>query len=54
MVTVTESVNIPFVQQFLDDGVISPNDVMVQAADAVLDELVRLESALRPLRGPSS
>jgi NAD(P)H-dependent FMN reductase len=54
MVTITESVNIPFVQQFLDDGVISPNDVMVQAADAVLDELVRLESALRPLRGPAS
>jgi NAD(P)H-dependent FMN reductase len=54
MVTITESVNIPFVQQFLDDGVISPNDVMVQAADAVLDELVRLELALRPLRGSAS
>jgi NAD(P)H-dependent FMN reductase len=50
MVAITESVNIPFVQQFLDDGAISPNEVMVQAADAVLDELLRIESALRPLR----
>lgn len=44
------SVNIPFVAQFLVDGVIVPNDVMTQAAADMLDELVRLEAALRPLR----
>jgi NAD(P)H-dependent FMN reductase len=48
---VFESVHIPFVAQFLDeDRVIQPNDVMRQAAPAMLDELVRLEAALRPLR----
>jgi hypothetical protein len=30
--------------------VIVPNDVMTQAAADMLDELVRLEAALRPLR----
>jgi NAD(P)H-dependent FMN reductase len=51
MVAITEAVNIPFVQQFLDDQrAISPNETMVQAADAVLDELIRVEAALRPLR----
>jgi NAD(P)H-dependent FMN reductase len=48
---VGETVSIPFVQQFLDDeGTIQPNEVMVQAAHAMLDELVRVEGALRPLR----
>ena len=45
------SVNIPFVAQFLDaDGVIQGNDVMTGAAADMLDELIRLEGALRPLR----
>lgn len=45
------SVNIPFVPQFLDDNrVIQANDVMTGAASDMLDELVRLEAALRPLR----
>lgn len=48
---VGETVSIPFVQQFLDDeGAIQPNEVMVQSARAMLDELVRVEAALRPLR----
>jgi NAD(P)H-dependent FMN reductase len=51
MVPVVESVNIPFVAQFVDDdGRIKPNDVMQSSADAMLDELARLDSALRPLR----
>ncbi len=50
LLPITEAVNIPFVAQFLDDGAIAPNDVMVQAAVAMLDELVRVEAALRPLR----
>ena len=44
------SVNIPFVAQFVTAGVIEPNDTMTEAARVMLDELIRLESALRPLR----
>jgi NAD(P)H-dependent FMN reductase len=51
MTPVIEQVNIPFYQQFIDgDGVIQANEVMEQAADAMLDQLVRLETTLRPLR----
>jgi len=54
MLPVTDSVNIPFHSQFLDsDGTFRPNAVLEQAADAMLDELVRTEAALRPLRSPS-
>lgn len=46
------AVNIPFVQQFLaEDGVVQANEVMEQAADDMLDELLRLDGALRTLRG---
>ena len=52
MVPVVEAVNIPFFPQFLGEGgVVTPNDVMTQSATAMLDELARLEAALRPLRG---
>jgi NAD(P)H-dependent FMN reductase len=51
MLPVFESVNIPFHSQFLDeDGVLQANEIMEQAADAMLDELLRTETALRPLR----
>ena len=51
MMPTQASVNIPFVQQFLDaDGTITPNEVMVQAVAAMLDELLKLEQALAPLR----
>lgn len=37
--------------QFIDDeGQVQANDVMHQAADAMLTELARTEAALRPLR----
>jgi NAD(P)H-dependent FMN reductase len=46
-----EAVNIPFTAQFIDDeGVLRPNEIMEQAATAMLDELLRVEAALRPLR----
>ena len=55
MLPVTDSVNIPFYNQFLDsDGVFQPNAVLEQAADAMLDELVRTEAALRSLRSSST
>jgi NAD(P)H-dependent FMN reductase len=51
MTPVFEAVSIPFVTQFLDEnGAIAANDVMELAATAMLDELARVEAALRPLR----
>jgi NAD(P)H-dependent FMN reductase len=55
MVPLFEAVNIPFVQQFLDDDKrLHPNEVMTEAAAAMLDELARLAAALRPLRHPEA
>jgi NAD(P)H-dependent FMN reductase len=53
MLPVVEAVTIPFFPQFIGaDGRVQANDIMEQAADAMLDELVRVEGALRPLREP--
>jgi NAD(P)H-dependent FMN reductase len=53
MVTMADSVNIPFVQQFLDEQrVLQPNEIMESAATALLDELARWTSAVGPLRAP--
>jgi NAD(P)H-dependent FMN reductase len=55
MLPVTDSVNIPFYNQFLgSDGVFQPNALLEEAAGAMLDELVRTEAALRPLRSSST
>ena len=54
MVPVVESVNIPFHAQLLVDGRVDANETMEQAAVAMLDELARLEGALRPLRRPDA
>ena len=51
MTPIVEAVNIPFHTQFIADGSFNSNDVMDQAADAMLDEMVRTEAALRTLRG---
>jgi NAD(P)H-dependent FMN reductase len=46
-----ESVSIPFVAQFIDDeGVVQANETMEKAADAMLDEMVRVNGALAVLR----
>jgi NAD(P)H-dependent FMN reductase len=51
MVPVVEAVSIPFVAQFLaDDDEFVPNAELEAGAKGMLDELVRLTSALRPLR----
>jgi hypothetical protein len=51
LIPVVAAVNIPFVQQFLtDDGVIAGNDIMVEAAAAMLDELLQMHGVLAPLR----
>jgi NAD(P)H-dependent FMN reductase len=51
LLPVSEAVNLPFFTQFIDeDGVLQPNEVMEQSASAMLDELLRVEDALGPLR----
>jgi NAD(P)H-dependent FMN reductase len=55
MVPMFDAVNIPFVQQFLDeDRRLQPNDIMETAATAMLDELVRWTASLRSLREPAA
>jgi NAD(P)H-dependent FMN reductase len=49
----SEAVAIPFVAQLLDDeGRLEATEAMVNAARAMLDELARVEAALRALRRP--
>jgi hypothetical protein len=44
-------VNIPFVREKLDEnGRLKPNEIMEQAAEAMLGELARYAEALRSLR----
>jgi NAD(P)H-dependent FMN reductase len=51
IVPVTDSVNIPFVAEKLDeDGRLKPNEIMEGAATAMLGELARWVQALAPLR----
>ncbi|HVV91258.1 MAG TPA: NADPH-dependent FMN reductase, partial [Solirubrobacterales bacterium] len=46
-----EAVSIPFVAEFVGEGgAIVPNEVMEKAADAMLDELLRVGAALGTLR----
>jgi NAD(P)H-dependent FMN reductase len=46
MLPVVEAVNIPFHTQFIDDdGRVQANNVMEQAASAMLDELIRTDAA---------
>jgi NAD(P)H-dependent FMN reductase len=53
MMPVFGSVNIPFVAQFLDEeGRIQPNEIMVTAANVMLDELLTTTLALESLRKP--
>jgi NAD(P)H-dependent FMN reductase len=51
MTPLSEAVSIPFVAQFIDDeGEIAPNETMEQSATTMLNELLRVEAALRGLR----
>jgi NAD(P)H-dependent FMN reductase len=55
MVPVFDAVNIPFIQQFLDDErKLQPNDIMEAAATTMLNELVRWTASLRALREPAA
>jgi NAD(P)H-dependent FMN reductase len=50
MTPIFEAVSIPFVQQFIVDGKIVPNDIMKTSAKSMLDELVRVSDSLQALR----
>jgi hypothetical protein len=50
MTPLFEAVHIPFHTQFIDDGRVRASEVMQQSADALLDELLRTQAALRALR----
>jgi NAD(P)H-dependent FMN reductase len=55
MTPVVPAVNIPFVGTRIgDDGDLVADEIMDGAAEAMLDELVRVEAALRPMRGPAT
>ncbi|HYZ52073.1 MAG TPA: NAD(P)H-dependent oxidoreductase [Streptosporangiaceae bacterium] len=54
MVPVFDSVNIPFHTQLIQDGRFQANEVLEQAAKAMLDELLRVGGALRTLRDPAT
>ncbi len=55
MVPLDEAVNIPFVRTTIaEDGSFTPSEPSEQAAGVMLDELVRVESALRGLRSPAA
>jgi NAD(P)H-dependent FMN reductase len=55
MVPMSDAVHIPFVQQFLDaDRVLQPNDIMENAATALLAELARWTRAVLALRPPAA
>jgi NAD(P)H-dependent FMN reductase len=55
MTPLPEAVSIPFVAQFVDDeGEVRPSEVMEQSATAMLNELLRVSEALRPLRADNS
>ncbi len=45
-----EAVNIPFVRTLVHDGVLDASDSMERAVPSMLDELLRVQAALRPLR----
>ena len=54
MVPVLDSVNIPFHTQFIQDGQFHANDALEEAATDMLNELLRLDGALRTLRTDSA
>jgi NAD(P)H-dependent FMN reductase len=50
MMPMVEAVNIPFVGNFVTDGVFHPNDPMDRSAVALLDELARWTAAMQPMQ----
>jgi NAD(P)H-dependent FMN reductase len=54
MMPIMEAVAIPFHTQFIDEGgTVQANEIMEQAADAMVAQLHRVQAALQPLRTPA-
>ncbi|HST41160.1 MAG TPA: NAD(P)H-dependent oxidoreductase [Conexibacter sp.] len=52
---IPDAVTVPFAARLIDDdGRFQPNELMEQSATAILDELARVQDALRPLRAPAA
>jgi NAD(P)H-dependent FMN reductase len=51
VVPIVEAVVIPMVAQSIADGRFRGNELQIQAAKVMLDELLRWAAALQPLRG---
>jgi NAD(P)H-dependent FMN reductase len=49
MTPAVEAVPVPMVQSMMRDGAFAPTDIVAASAGAMLDELVKLAAALRPL-----
>lgn len=55
MTPIPDAVTIPFVSRLIDDdGRLQANELMEQSAQAILDELLRVQAALLPLREPAA
>jgi len=55
MTSIGPAVTLPFFTQFIgEDGAVHANEVMEHSARAVLDELLRVQETLRPLRSPAA
>ncbi len=53
MMPVVEAVTIPFIREFIgEDGKVHPNQIMNDAAAAMLQEIERLTRTFQPLRAP--
>lgn len=50
LVTIPETVSIPFVAQFIEDGQVEANEIMEKSAKTMLNELARWTTALATLR----
>lgn len=50
MMPIPEQVTLPFYNQHMKDGVLSPPEAQAKAAVTMLDELARWANALKPLR----
>ena len=48
------SVSIPFVANSIIDGILEPSELAVGTGKAMLDELLRVSAALKPLRDTPS
>lgn len=54
MMPLPDAVSVPFFQQFIKDGVFTPNAELEKGANNMLNELYKWASALKPLHATST